>query len=88
MLAAGLYGIEHRIEPTPEFHGNAYEATGVPRVPRALHEAIGALRASELAPQAFGDEVVAHYLNMAEVEQRAYDMAVTDWERQRYFERG
>jgi glutamine synthetase len=32
--------------------------------------------------------VVAHYLNMAEVEIRAYDMAVTDWERRRYFERG
>ncbi len=88
MLAAGLRGIEHEIEPPPEFHGNAYEATGVPRAPRALYEAITALRDGDLARQALGDEVVDHYLNMAEVEQRAYDMAVTDWERQRYFERG
>ena len=88
MLAAGLDGIERGIEPPPEFHGNAYEATGVPRVPRALFEAIEALRHSELARSAFSDDVVDHYLNMAEVEQRAFDTAVTDWERRRYFERG
>jgi glutamine synthetase len=88
MLAAGLDGIARKIEPPPEFHGNAYTAVDVPRVPRAMYEAIDAFRASALARDAFGDDVVAHYLNMAEVEQRAYDMAVTDWERQRYFERG
>ncbi len=60
----------------------------MPRVPRSMSEAIAALRDSALAREAFGDDVVAHYLNMAEVEQRAYDMAVTDWERRRYFERG
>ena len=88
MLAAGLHGIEHEIEPPPEFHGNAYEARDVPRAPRAMYEAIEALSSSSLARQAFGEDVVAHYLNMGEVEQRAYDMAVTDWERRRYFERG
>jgi glutamine synthetase len=88
MLAAGLDGIARGIEPSAEFHGNAYEATGVPHVPRSLGEAIEALRNSVLAREAFGDDVVAHYLNMAEVEQQSYDMAVTDWERQRYFERG
>lgn len=88
MLAAGLDGIEQGIEPPEEFRGNAYEACGVPKVPRSLSEAIDAWRESGLARRAFGDDVVAHYLNMAEVEQRAYDMAVTDWERRRYFERG
>jgi glutamine synthetase len=88
MLAAGLDGIERGIEPSAMFRGNAYEATDVPRVPRAMYEAIEALRRSVLARDAFGEDVVAHYLNMAEVEQRAYDMAVTNWERRRYFERG
>jgi glutamine synthetase len=88
MLAAGLDGIEREIEPSAEFRGNAYVANDVPRAPRALYEAISAFRASDLARRAFGDDVVDHYLNMAEVEQRAYDMAVTDWERRRYFERG
>ncbi len=36
---------------------------------------------------AFRDDVVEHYLHFYQSEQRAYDMAVTDWEIQRYFER-
>jgi glutamine synthetase len=88
MLAAGLDGIERGLELQPEFRGNAYEATNVPHVPRSLAEAITTWCQSDLARRAFGDDVWAHYLNMAEVEQRAFNAAVTDWERRRYFERG
>jgi glutamine synthetase len=88
MLAAGLNGIDRGIEPPAAFRGNAYEATDAPRAPRSLAEAIAAFRESALAHEAFGEDVVAHYLNMAEVEQRAFETAVTDWERRRYFERG
>jgi glutamine synthetase len=35
----------------------------------------------------FGEEVVAHYTNMADVELRAFDAVVTDWELRRGFER-
>jgi glutamine synthetase len=31
--------------------------------------------------------VVQHYTHFFTVEQEAYDRAVTDWERRRYFER-
>jgi glutamine synthetase len=88
ILAAGLHGVEHRIEPPAEFRGNGYAATGVPRVPRSLPEAIDAFAASRVARAAFGDVVVAHYLNAARVEQAAFETAVTDWERARYLERG
>ena len=44
-------------------------------------------RHRELARDAFGDEVVEHYLNYAQVELDAFDAAVTDWERVRGFER-
>jgi glutamine synthetase len=88
ILAGGLYGIANQIEPAPEFHGNAYTAEGVPRVPRSLREAISTWEDSDIAREAFGDDVVSHYQRMAEIEQDAFDMAVTDWERQRYFERG
>jgi glutamine synthetase len=88
VLAAGLHGIEHQIEPGPEFKGNGYLAKGHPRVPRALYEAIDAWEESEIAPEAFGADVVAHYLNAARVEQHTYDSVVTTWERERYFERG
>ena len=36
---------------------------------------------------AFGEEVVEHYLNAADVELAAFEAAVTDWERFRGFER-
>lgn len=88
VLGAGLYGIEHRIEPPEEFRGNGYAATGVPRVPRALWEAMQLLERSELAREIFGEEVVEHYANAARVEQEAYDAVVTCWERERYLERG
>ena len=45
------------------------------------------VRSSAIARDAFGQEVVEHYLNNARVELEAYDAAVTDWERFRGFER-
>ena len=36
---------------------------------------------------AFGDDVVDHYVNAADVELAAFNAAVTDWERVRGFER-
>ncbi len=88
VLAAGLNGIEQRIEPPAEHLGNGYTAAGCERMPRAMYEAIAALEQGVLARAAFGDDVVDHYLNYARHEQAAYDMAVSDWERRRYFERG
>jgi len=88
VLAAGRHGIEQRIEPPAEFHGNGYAATGVPQVPRTLREAIACWEGSGLAKESFGEDVHAHYLTAARVEQDAFDQAVTDWERHRYLERG
>ena len=88
MIGAGLYGIEHELPLEPEFKGNGYLATGVPRMPRALYEAIGELERSEAAVEIFGQDVVDHYLNAARVEQETYDSVVHPWERERYLERG
>ena len=85
-IAAGLYGIEHRIEPGPEFHGNAYEAAGVARVPWNLVDAIDEFERSELAAKAFGDDVHSHLLNTARQEWVRFNQVVTDWERRRNFE--
>lgn len=86
IIAGGLYGIEHELELEPIFEGNAY-ASDAPRVPTSLREATELFAGSEIAVEAFGEDVVAHYLNNARVEQRAYDAAITDWERVRGFER-
>ncbi|GAA1990745.1 glutamine synthetase family protein [Amycolatopsis minnesotensis] len=86
LIAAGLHGIEHELPLEPELTGNAYES-GKPTVPTTLREAAALLEGSELARAAFGEDVVAHYLNAARVELAAFDAAVTDWERIRGFER-
>jgi glutamine synthetase len=87
LLAAGLHGIEARLEPPPVFEGNAYESD-VDRFPSSLREAIAELETGTTARAAFGDEVVDHYLNYARTEQRLFDQTVTCYERERLFERG
>ncbi|MFI8292704.1 glutamine synthetase [Streptomyces sp. ms191] len=86
LVAAGLYGIEQRLELPPACDGNAYTAEYA-HVPTTLREAAELWETSPIAKAAFGDEVVAHYRNMARVEVEAYDAAVTDWELRRSFER-
>jgi glutamine synthetase len=86
MIAAGLHGMDNNLALEPEFKGNAY-TSDKPRVPRNMHVARELFAHSSLAKEAFGDVVVAHYLNYADVELDTFDAAVTDWERFRGFER-
>jgi len=87
-LAAGLDGIEKKIEPPPAFEGDVYAARDLPQVPHTLRDSIEALESSAFAREAFGDAVVEHYLHFFKTEQRKFDSVVTDWERRRYFEMG
>jgi glutamine synthetase len=87
LIAAGLYGIEHELELPPPLEGNAYESDAE-RFPSALRDAITALEGGTMARAALGDEVVDHYLNYGRTEQRLFDAVVTNWERERLFERG
>ena len=87
IIAAGLHGVEEGLELEPVFEGNAYAAQHKPRVPGSLHDARDLFASSEIARAAFGDEVVDHYVNAADVEIAAFGAAVTDWERYRGFER-
>ncbi|MER6915662.1 glutamine synthetase family protein [Streptomyces sp. NPDC000594] len=86
LIAAGLHGLEQRLELPEECVGNAY-AADCAQVPTTLREAAELWENSPLAKAAFGTEVVDHYTNMARVELAAFDAAVTDWELRRSFER-
>ncbi|MBX3013023.1 MAG: glutamine synthetase [Caldilineaceae bacterium] len=86
-LASGLDGIANRIEPPPVFTGDVYAAQHLPHVPKTLRDATELFANSSFAKRTFGENVVAHYTHFFEVEQAAFDQAVTDWERKRYFER-
>lgn len=86
-LASGLDGIENKIEPPEIFEGDIYAAKDLPRVPYSLAEANEKFANSEFAKKAFGEAVVKHYAHYFRTEYEAYNMAVSDWERKRYFER-
>ena len=86
-LFSGLDGIANQIEPPPVFSGDVYAAKNLPHVPATLRHAIANLKASTFARRMLGDKVLEHYVHFFETEQLAYDRAVTDWERKRYFER-
>jgi len=86
-LASGLDGIERELEPPAAFQGDMYGAGELPCVPASLGEATARFATSEFAAAAFGADVVEHFAHFFRSEQAAFDAAVTDWERRRYFER-
>ena len=86
MIAAGLHGIDNELPLEPPYEHNAYESDK-PRVPHNLYVARDLFAGSDVARDAFGRDVVDHYLNRAQVELDAFEAAVTDWERVRGFER-
>ena len=87
LLAAGIDGIENKMELEPAFVGDAYSGSDVREIPSTLRDAIAALDGSKFLRAAFGDEVVDHYIHAARWEQTEYDRRVTDWEVARGFER-
>jgi glutamine synthetase len=86
-LASGLDGIAEKTEPPECFSGDLYGAKDLPQVPGSLAEAAELFADSDFAKRAFGEEVVEHYAHFFRTEQNAFNRAVTDWERRRYFER-
>ena len=86
MLAAGLAGIEEGLDCGEAYQGNAYLDSKLERLPSSLRDAADLFAASQLARKAFGDDVVDFYVHHARLEQEAFGNAVTDWEKQRYFE--
>jgi glutamine synthetase len=87
LLAAGIDGIEKKMELEDPFSGDAYGAAGVREVPKTLRDATDMFTNSKLLRDAFGDDVVDHYTRAARWEQEEYDRRVTDWEVARGFER-
>jgi glutamine synthetase len=87
LIAAGLKGIDEKLELPEPFEGDAYAMEALPDIPKTLREAIVTLENSAMLKEAFGEDVVEHYLHTARWEQLEYDRRVTDWELHRGFER-
>lgn len=86
-LAAGMAGLEENLDCGELYTGNAYTDDTLASLPKSLEEAADLLAGSALARKAFGAEVVDFYAHTARLEAKAFANVVTDWERQRYFER-
>jgi glutamine synthetase len=82
-LAAGLHGIEQRLEPPPVTRGLG-DDVDAQRVPGSLGEAIVALDGSAVARDFFGDHFVDVYLATRRGELEAFQNVVSDWEGERY----
>lgn len=86
MIGAGLYGIDHSLEPGPFAADNAREMPGVELLPRSLAEALARFRDSELAAEILTRDVVRYCTTFIEHELETYERAVTDWERAALYE--
>ena len=87
LIAAGIKGIEDKLQLEPAFVGDAYVTKNLREIPKTLREAIETLRKSSMLKEALGEQVIGHYVHTAEWEQAEYDRRVTDWELKRGFER-
>jgi glutamine synthetase len=87
LIAAGIDGIEKKLELEAPYEGDAYFGKDIREIPRTLRAATKAMTESEMLRAAFGDEVIDHYTRAAEWEQEEYDRRITDWEVARGFER-
>jgi glutamine synthetase len=88
LTAAGLDGVEKKMELEPAFSGDAYDTSKKLReVPKTLREATALLDGSKFLRAAMGDDVIDHYVHTAEWEQFEFDRRITDLELKRGFER-
>ena len=87
LIAAGLAGVEEKLELEKPYAGDAYQGKALREVPKTLREATDLMRDSTMLRDAFGDEVIDHYVHTAEWEQFEYDRRIIDWELKRGFER-
>ncbi|WP_247263483.1 MULTISPECIES: glutamine synthetase family protein [Pseudomonas] len=79
-LAAGLYGIEHELEPTPAIQGE-FEVPDSLSLPCTLHAALERLKRSPLARELFGSVFIEGYIASKSMELTSFLDEITPWER-------
>jgi len=92
-IAAGLDGIEKKIDPGPPHNINHYdcspaeiEALGIDTLPQSLVEALDELQGDELFADQLGLRVVDEFIALKRMEWVEYQRQVSEWELQRYAE--
>jgi len=90
-LAAGLDGIERRIDPGPANLDNLYELSeeelirrGIGFLPSTLREALTALEQDDVVKTSLGSAYADYYLRVKSDEWRNYHESVSQWEIDNY----
>ncbi|MDR0299736.1 MAG: type I glutamate--ammonia ligase [Streptococcaceae bacterium] len=93
LLAAGLDGIENRLEAPAAIEENIYvmseaerKANGITDLPSTLHNAVKALQEDEIVTEALGNHVLANFVEAKRIEWASYAQFVSKWEIDNYLE--
>ena len=93
LAAAGLDGIDRKLDPGEPLNINLYELTpeeirarGIGLLPQSLHAAIDALEADQVVQEGIGRELAAEFIRLKRMEWIEYSRHVSEWESQRYLE--
>ena len=93
VVAAGLDGIEKKLDPGEPSNINHYDYTpeelgekGIGVLPQNLHEALAALDADPLFRDQLGSGIIDEFIEVKSMEWVEYSRHVSDWEIQRYLE--
>jgi glutamine synthetase len=93
ILAAGLDGIERKLDPGEPLNENLYELSAkelkrrkIGLLPQNLNEAIDALEADAVVKAGLGADLASEFINLKRMEWIEYSRHVSDWETTRYVE--
>jgi glutamine synthetase len=93
LSAAGLDGIDRKLDPGDPLNVNLYElspeeikARGIGLLPQSLSAAIDALAADKVVQQGIGLELAEEFMRLKRMEWIEYSRHVGEWETQRYLE--
>jgi glutamine synthetase len=91
MLAAGLDGIENKIDPGLANSENLYELPeeelrrrNISFLPTTLREAVECFEQDQVVQQALGKEFATYYAKVKREEWRQYHQSISQWERDKY----
>lgn len=93
MLAAGLKGIEDKLEAPDPVEKNIYALSfeerqhyGIEQLPESLGHALAVMTKSELVRETLGDHIFENLLHVKRQEWDAYRLQVTKWELDNYLQ--
>jgi glutamine synthetase len=93
ILAAGMDGIERKLDPGKPINENLYEwspeklkRAGIGLLPQSLKEALDEFEKDKILCAALGEDLAQEFLTLKRMEWVEYSRHVSEWERERYIE--